>query len=74
MKYDFIISLSGWQVDYFDFMSFLGNFESNSVLNFGGYSNIKYDEYLKDILDKCWKFLKKVEELFFEDVGVVLFL
>lgn len=71
MKHDFTISLSGWQADYPDPMSFLGNFESNSVLNFGGYSNTKYDEYLKDTSDKRWKSLKKAEELLLEDAGVV---
>lgn len=74
MKHDFTISLSGWQADYPDPMSFLGNFESNSVLNFGGYSNTKYDEYLKDTSDKRWKSLKKAEELLLEDAGVVPFL
>ena len=74
MKHDFTISLSGWQADYPNPMSFLGNFESNSVLNFGGYSNTKYDEYLKDTSDKRWKSLKKAEELLLEDAGVVPFL
>lgn len=44
------------------------------MLNFGGYSNTKYDEYLKDTSDKRWKSLKKAEELLLEDAGVVPFL
>ncbi|ETU65308.1 hypothetical protein P027_03193 [Enterococcus faecalis EnGen0427] len=71
MKHDFTISLSGWQADFADPVSFLANFESKSVLNFGGYSNTKYDEYLKDTSDKRWKSLKKAEELILEDAGVI---
>ncbi|WP_185939277.1 peptide pheromone-binding protein TraC [Enterococcus faecalis] len=70
-KKDFAISLSGWQADYADPISFLANFETNSPLNHGGYSNKNYDELIKDTSSKRWQELKKAEKLVIDDAGVV---
>lgn len=43
-KKNFTLSLSGWQADYADPISFLANFETNSPLNHGGYSNKNYED------------------------------
>ncbi len=70
-KKDFNLSLSGWQADYADPISFLANFETNSPLNHGGYSNKNYDELIKDTSSKRWQELKKAEKLVIDDAGVV---
>ena len=70
-KKDFNLSLSGWQADYADPISFLANFETNSPMNHGGYSNKNYDELLKDSSSKRWQELKKAEKLLINDMGVV---
>ena len=70
-KKDFTLSLSGWQADYADPISFLANFETNSPMNHGGYSNKNYDELLKDSSSKRWQELKKAEKLLINDMGVV---
>ena len=70
-KKDFNLSLSGWQADYADPISFLANFETDSPLNHGGYSNKNYDELLKDSSSKRWQELKKAEKLLINDMGVV---
>ncbi|MCC4085341.1 peptide pheromone-binding protein TraC [Enterococcus faecalis] len=70
-KKDFAISLSGWQADYADPISFLANFETNSPLNHDGYSNKNYDELIKDTSSKRWQELKKAEKLVIDDAGVV---
>ncbi|NST07589.1 peptide pheromone-binding protein TraC, partial [Enterococcus faecalis] len=70
-KKDFAISLSGWQADYADPISFLANFETNSPLNHGGYSNKNYDELIKDTSSKRWQELKKAEKIVIDDAGVI---
>lgn len=70
-KKDFAISLSGWQADYADSISFLANFETNSPLNHGGYSNKNYDELIKDTSSKRWQELKKAEKIVIDDAGVI---
>ncbi|EOL11104.1 TraB/GumN family protein, partial [Enterococcus faecalis] len=70
-KKDFTLSLSGWQADYADPISFLANFETNSPMNHGGYSNKNFDELLKDSSSKRWQELKKAEKLLINDMGVV---
>lgn len=70
-KKDFAISLSGWQADYADPISFLANFETNSPLNHGGYSNKNYDELIKDTSSKRWQELKKAEKIVIDDSGVI---
>ncbi|EKK5893419.1 peptide pheromone-binding protein TraC [Enterococcus faecalis] len=70
-KKDFNLSLSGWQADYADPISFLANFETNSPLNHGGYSNKNYDELIKDTSSKRWQELKKAEKILIDDMGVV---
>lgn len=70
-KKDFNLSLSGWQADYADPISFLANFETNSPMNHGGYSNKNFDELLKDSSSKRWQELKKAEKLLINDMGVV---
>lgn len=70
-KKDFAISLSGWQADYADPISFLANFETNSPLNHGGYSNKNYDELIKDTSSKRWQELKKAEKIVLDDAGVI---
>ncbi|MGU7598329.1 ABC transporter substrate-binding protein, partial [Enterococcus faecalis] len=70
-KKDFTLSLSGWQADYADPISFLANFETNSPMNHGGYSNKNYDELLKDSSSKRWQELKKAEKILIDDMGVV---
>ncbi|EPH72284.1 ABC transporter, substrate-binding protein, family 5 [Enterococcus faecalis 02-MB-P-10] len=67
---DFVLSLSGWQADYADPISFLANFESFSPLNHGGYSNPNYDELLKDTSSNRWQNLKKAEKVLLDDGGV----
>ncbi|MCD0884469.1 peptide pheromone-binding protein TraC [Staphylococcus aureus] len=70
-KKDFNLSLSGWQADYADPISFLANFETNSPLNHGGYANKNYDELIKDTSSKRWQELKKAEKILIDDMGVV---
>ena len=70
-KKDFNLSLSGWQADYADPISFLANFETDSPLNHGGYSNKNYDDLLHVISSKRWQELKKAEKLLINDMGVV---
>ncbi|HCT8112728.1 TPA: peptide pheromone-binding protein TraC [Enterococcus faecalis] len=70
-KKDFAISLSGWQADYADPISFLANFETNSPLNHGGYSNKNYDELIKDTSSKRWQELKQAEKIVIDDSGVI---
>ncbi|EGO8594462.1 peptide ABC transporter substrate-binding protein [Enterococcus faecalis] len=70
-KKDFAISLSGWQADYADPISFLANFETNSPLNHGGYANKNYDELIKDTSSKRWQKLKKAEKIVIDDAGVI---
>ena len=70
-KKDFNLSLSGWQADYADPISFLANFETNSPMNHGGYSNKNYDELIKDTSSKRWQELKKAEKILIDDMGVV---
>ncbi len=50
-------------------ISFLANFETNSPMNHGGYSNKNYDELLKDSSSKRWQELKKAEKLLINDIG-----
>ncbi len=70
-KKDFNLSLSGWQADYADPISFLANFETDSPLNHGGYSNKNYDDLLHVISSKRWQELKKAEKILIDDMGVV---
>ncbi|EHL2504173.1 peptide ABC transporter substrate-binding protein, partial [Enterococcus faecalis] len=70
-KKDFTLSLSGWQADYADPINFLANFETNSPLNHGGYSNKNYDELLHVTSSKRWQELKKAEKILIDDMGVV---
>lgn len=70
-KKEFTLSLSGWQADYADPISFLGNFTTNSPLNHGGYSNKNYDELIKDTSSNRWKELKKAEKLLIDDMGII---
>lgn len=70
-KKEFTLSLSGWQADYADPISFLGNFTTNSPLNHGGYSNENYDKLLNDATPNRWKELKKAEKLLIDDMGII---
>lgn len=43
---DFTIARMSWYGDYLDPMTFLENFESTTIQNYGGWKNARYDELL----------------------------
>lgn len=74
---DYDITLAGWGADYPDPMSYLNNLVTDNPLNYGGYSNEKYDTLVNEIntkegthLDTRWAKMIDANQIIMEELPI----